>query len=175
MLVTKTLKTTVTFLEMCSNPHLPLPRPPAVDGLSLMRSDYIPIPYYRFLFDLIGSDYKWISRKLLSDEELADILHDDKTELFVLYRDGAPIGFFELNCRAQEEVEISFIGISGPNLGIGIGTYILQSAIHRAWEHGPKRVHLQTCTLDHPRALPSYQKAGFVPCGQKQESLTLPA
>jgi len=27
--------------------------------------------------------------------------------------------------------------------------------------YGPKRVWLHTCTLDHPAALPNYQKAGF--------------
>jgi len=27
--------------------------------------------------------------------------------------------------------------------------------------YGPKRVWLHTCTLDHPAALPNYQKARF--------------
>lgn len=170
----ETIETTVTFLEMLENPHLAVPHPPPLGGLALMRSDHIPVPYYRFLFDLVGRDYKWISRKLMTDEELATILHDEKTELFVLYRDGAPAGYFELNARTPGEVEISFIGVTRDNLGIGLGQYLLKSAIHRAWELRPKRVHLQTCTLDHPRALRVYQKAGFMPCGQKQEVLTFP-
>ncbi len=28
---------------------------------------------------------------------------------------------------------------------------------------------VQTCTLDHPAALPLYQKLGFQPVGQKKE------
>jgi hypothetical protein len=30
-------------------------------------------------------------------------------------------------------------------------------------------VTVQTCTLDHPAALPLYQKLGFSPVGQKKE------
>ena len=159
---------------MLEDPHLPMPHPPALGGLAMMRSDFIPISYYRFLFDLIGNDYKWVSRKLLSDEDLAEILHDELTELYVLYRDGAPIGFFELNCRQKPEIELSFIGLTPDNLGLGLGNYLLRSAISRAWELKPSRLHLQTCTLDHPRALHSYQKAGFTPCGQKQEVVVIP-
>ena len=32
-----------------------------------------------------------------------------------------------------------------------------------AWRDGVRRVHVHTCTLDHPAALPSYRHAGFVP------------
>ncbi|TIX52655.1 MAG: GNAT family N-acetyltransferase, partial [Mesorhizobium sp.] len=38
-----------------------------------------------------------------------------------------------------------------------------------AWSHGPRRVTVQTCTLDHPAALPLYQKLGFAPVAQKKE------
>ena len=43
------------------------------------------------------------------------------------------------------------------------------AAISAAWAHGPKRVTVQTCTLDHPAALPLYQKLGFTPVAQKKE------
>jgi hypothetical protein len=32
-------------------------------------------------------------------------------------------------------------------------------------------VTVQTCTLDHPAALPLYQKLGFSPVGQKKENV----
>jgi hypothetical protein len=33
----------------------------------------------------------------------------------------------------------------------------------------PTFVTVQTCTLDHPAALPLYQKLGFSPVGQSRE------
>ena len=32
----------------------------------------------------------------------------------------------------------------------------------------PQRLHVQTCTLDHPRALPLYQRMGFSAFGQTE-------
>jgi hypothetical protein len=32
-------------------------------------------------------------------------------------------------------------------------------------------VTVQTCTLDHPAALPLYQKLGFAPVAQKKETV----
>jgi GNAT superfamily N-acetyltransferase len=46
-------------------------------------------------------------------------------------------------------------------LGQGLGRYFLQWTIGKAWSYQPRRFWLHTCTLDHPAALPTYQKAGF--------------
>jgi hypothetical protein len=35
--------------------------------------------------------------------------------------------------------------------------------VHRAWREGVRRVHVHTCSLDHPAALSAYRRAGFVP------------
>ena len=53
--------------------------------------------------------------------------------------------------------------------GRGLGRWFLSSAIEAAWSYKPAKVTVQTCTLDHPAALPLYQKLGFSPVGQKQE------
>ena len=37
-----------------------------------------------------------------------------------------------------------------------------------AWESSPNKVTVNTCTLDHPAALPLYQKLGFTPIGQSE-------
>ena len=47
-------------------------------------------------------------------------------------------------------------------IGQGLGKYFLQWAIDKAWSYQPTRLWLHTDTLDHPAALPNYQKAGFV-------------
>ena len=46
-------------------------------------------------------------------------------------------------------------------IGQGLGRYFIQWAVDKAWSYGPRRLWLHTCTLDHPRALPNYLKAGF--------------
>jgi predicted GNAT family acetyltransferase len=40
------------------------------------------------------------------------------------------------------------------------------------WATNPKSIIVQTCTLDHPAALPLYQKLGFEPLGQSKEIIT---
>ncbi|RUY60399.1 GNAT family N-acetyltransferase, partial [Mesorhizobium sp. M7A.F.Ca.CA.001.05.1.1] len=87
----------------------------------------------------------------------------------VLYLDGAPAGFFDLKPHLPEEVELAYFGMMEHATGQGIGRWFLGSAIAAAWSHGPKRVTVQTCTLDHPAALPLYQKLGFAPVAQKKE------
>jgi hypothetical protein len=37
----------------------------------------------------------------------------------------------------------------------------LAEALRLAWRDGVTRVHVHTCTLDHPAALSAYRRAGF--------------
>ena len=55
--------------------------------------------------------------------------------------------------------------------GLGLGRWFLGAAIEAAWATGPKQIVVQTCTLDHPAALPLYQKLGFSPVGQVKEAV----
>ena len=57
------------------------------------------------------------------------------------------------------------------NLVRGLGGWLLQSAIELAWDKGPKKLTVNTCTLDHPKALPLYQKMGFQPT--RREDFTI--
>ena len=50
--------------------------------------------------------------------------------------------------------------------GLGLGRWFLLQAIEAAWNLNPLKVTVNTCTLDHPAALPLYQKLGFVPVNQ---------
>ena len=57
-------------------------------------------------------------------------------------------------------------------IGQGLGPYLLASAIDIAWTYEPKRLWIHTNTLDHPKALPLYQRFGFVPF--KREDKVIP-
>ena len=95
-------------------------------------------------------------------------------ELWVLYSDGAPAGFFELGQHADGSVEIVYFGIMRRYFGHGIGKHLLTCAVRAAWAMGANRVWLHTCTLDSPSALPNYLARGFDPVRTETYEATLP-
>lgn len=163
-------KTIVTHLEMLAEPRLP-PAPRPLGKYALMRAEKPPVHFYRYLYHEIGSHYVWVNRKRLSDEVLAAIVQHDEVEIYILYCGGVPAGFFELDFRNPERAELSFLGVMPEHVGKGFGRFLLCEAIALAWARGPKRLIVQTCTLDHPRALPLYQRHGFTPYAQEEAEL----
>jgi len=151
---------TVYYLEMLAPSQRTVPRPR--DGLTVLHARTPSVPYYRFLYDSVGKDYHWLSRGKLSDEVLATVLHDSQNEVYVLHVDGSPAGFAELDRRQPDEDELVQFGLLPDYIGHGLGTWFLQWTIDHVWSSNPKRFWLHTCTLDHPAALHTYQKAGFV-------------
>jgi GNAT superfamily N-acetyltransferase len=149
----------MTYVEMFANPRRVVPPPRA--GLAVVHAQRPTIAYYRFLYDAVGSDYNWTSRKKLSNAALAAIIHDSRNEVHVLMVDGVPAGFAELDRRVEGEIEITQFGLAGEFIGQGLGKYFLQWAIDKAWSYSPRRLWLHTDTEDHPAALPNYLKRGF--------------
>lgn len=159
------LDVTVYYLEMLAPQQLTVPTPR--DGLTVLHAQTPSVPYYRFLYDSVGSDYNWLSRRKLSDAELAAILGDPLNELHVLHVDGSPAGFAELVRRQSDEIELVQFGLMPEFIGQGLGKWFLQWTIDKAWSYHPTRFWLHTCSLDHPAALPTYKKAGFVPFNEE--------
>ena len=151
---------TVFSLEMLTAPQRTTPSPR--DGLAVLHARQPPVAYYRFLYDAVGRDYHWLSRRKLSDEELATVIHDPLNEVHVLHVDGSPAGFAELDRRQPDEIELVQFGLMPDFIGQGLGKWFLQWSIDTAWGYEPSRFWLHTCTLDHPAAVPTYMKAGFV-------------
>jgi GNAT superfamily N-acetyltransferase len=149
----------VTHVQMFAQHQRNVPAPR--DGLAIVHAKRPTIAYYRFLYDAVGGRWNWVSRKKLSDAELAGIIHDPRVEVHVLMADGVPAGFVELDRRVTGEIEIKQFGLMGEFIGQGLGKYFLNWAIDKAWSYAPKRLWLHTCTEDHPAALPNYLKAGF--------------
>ena len=166
-------KAIVTHLEMLSEPHLP-PAPRPLGNYALMQAISPPVHFYRYLYDVVGREYIWVNRKKLSDQALASIIQHDDVRIFVLYSNGAPAGFFELDFRSHPHAEFSFLGLMPEHIGKGIGRFLLREGISYAWQQGISRLIIQTCTLDHPNALPLYQRNGFSPYGQEEVILEEP-
>jgi GNAT superfamily N-acetyltransferase len=64
------------------------------------------------------------------------------------------------------EVALAYFGLIPRYTGRGLGWYFLNWAIDTAWTGGTTRLTVNTCTLDHPKALQIYQRAGFTPLRQ---------
>jgi GNAT superfamily N-acetyltransferase len=162
----------VTYLEMFARPSRTVP--PPRDGLLILHARHPTIAYYRFLYDTVGGPWQWLRRRMWSDEQLAAVIHDPRDEVHVLHVDGVPAGFAELDCRTEGEVELVQFGLTPEFIGQRLGPYFLHWTIDHAWSLAPKRFWLHTCTLDHPAALPMYQKAGFAVYKEEMKPAVLP-
>ncbi|HWB48994.1 MAG TPA: GNAT family N-acetyltransferase [Stellaceae bacterium] len=152
---------TVTYLEMFERPparQLPAP----LGKLALMRAEDCTVSFYRYLYETVGTPWLWYERRLMSDAALAAEIGKPTTEVFVLYLGGVPAGYFELNAAAARETELCYFGLVPEFIGRRLGPFLLNAAIERAWSRPLERFWVHTCTFDHPRALPLYQRAGFV-------------
>jgi GNAT superfamily N-acetyltransferase len=150
----------VTFLEMRERPTLAVPSSP----LSLRRAEHPQTDWYRGLFRKVGARWLWFSRLIMEDAKLAPIISDAKVDLFaVIDESGDEVGMLELDFREAGQCELSFVGLVPELSGQGHGRWLLTEAVTRAWREGVNRVHVHTCTLDHPAALAAYCRAGLAP------------
>ena len=154
------LAAVVTYLEMRDNPGVDVPP----SSLDLQPIPSLSPERYRELFRLVGAPWLWFSRLVLDDDKLSAIIGDPKVELYVaLDGNGRDVGMIELDFREDAQCELAFIGLVPGLTGLGHGRWLLAEAVSRAWREGVQRVHVHTCSLDHPAALGAYRRAGFVP------------
>jgi GNAT superfamily N-acetyltransferase len=148
----------VTFLRMDQRGPGPRPLPADTD---LVRLAHCSVAFYRYLYGTVGAAYVWWLRRSLSDEALTRILANPGVSVHVLYQGGEPAGFFELDGSAAPTTNISYFGLMPQATGKGMGLAFLDAAVEAAWATGARAITVNTCTADHPRALPNYLRAGF--------------
>jgi GNAT superfamily N-acetyltransferase len=166
------VQVTVTFLEMLQPPAEPLP--PAPPGASVEHVVAPSVEQYRQLYELVGRDWYWVDRRRMPDVALRELLEDPRVEVHVLKVDGQAAGFAELDRAEPGEVRLMYFGLAPGFIGRGLGRWFLRWAVDRAWSLGPGRVWLDTCTLDHPRALGNYEAAGFQQYGSLVKEFVIP-
>ncbi len=168
------LEVTITWLEMSTRPQKPPVPPPVLEQpLSLLRLEMPTVSYWRYLYAAVGEPWFWWEKRLLSDDQLAAIIHDPLVEIYVLSVGNTPAGFIQLDRRpAPLAVEVDYFGLVPEYIGRGLGAYLLDWGVRVGWdrEPQPKKLTVNTCTLDHPSALPTYQRVGFTPV--RQETVT---
>lgn len=152
------LAAVVTYLEMRERPDIDAPESP----LSLQRIEHPQPARYRELFRLVGAPWLWFSRLIMDDAALSAIVQHPQVELFaILDHQGRDAGMLELDLREPGQCELAFVGLIPELSGHGYGRWLLSEAVRRAWREGIQRIHVHTCSLDHPAALSAYRRAGF--------------
>ena len=150
----------VTYLEMA----LPATTraKPCPAGITAMQ-ERPNLESYRTLFRAIGAPWLWVSRLTMDDNALRAILDDPNSEITVIRKDGTPIGLVELDFSETGICELAFFGMVQSATGQGLGGPMIALAQSRAVQAGATKMTVHTCSLDDPRALTFYQKAGFTP------------
>jgi GNAT superfamily N-acetyltransferase len=154
------IPTKTTYLQMFEPPTGDPPPVPRHD-LAIRRVDRPSCDVYRQLYRSVGSQWSWVDRLVMPEEQLSSILQDDRVDVFLLCVAGQPAGYAELDRRIKTEIELAYFGLFPSVLGQGIGKHFLDWTLRAAWSYRPTRVWVHTCDLDHPAALPTYLKAGF--------------
>jgi GNAT superfamily N-acetyltransferase len=175
----------VTWLEAAAPPSRPRPAAPALRGLSLLRAERPPVAFFRYLYDVVGRDYEWSDLHAVADDEIRAFIQDPNVALYVAYLTGWPAGFVMLDRRPLEDrapglCSLAYFGLAPEAMGRGLGSWLLGTAVHLAWEGAwigspAAKLEVNTCTLDHPRALPLYQRWGFRPVRREQRRRRLSA
>lgn len=168
------VETVVTYLAMPAPPRV-LPPMPAGPKLALMKAENIPLHYYRYLYSAVGVNWLWFERLLHDDETLSQKVHGEGVEIYVLYANGAPAGYYELDFRKGDKVNLVYFGLMPEWIGRKVGPWLLGSAVAEGFSRGASELTVNTCTLDHPAALPLYQRLGFKPVAREERRLSVPA
>jgi GNAT superfamily N-acetyltransferase len=157
--IQKVIPSRITYLEMNSRPAPKFLRIP--DQTTITYHQSLSVQEYRKLYLGVGKEYHWSDRVLMKDEDLHKIISHPFVHVFVISHLGQTAGYVELDLRIPSEVEIAYFGIFPVFQGKGLGPYLLEWAIAKAWESSPSRIWVHTCDLDHSKALSTYLKAGF--------------
>ena len=164
------LAAVVTYLEMRERPAgLAVPPSP----LTLLRIHPSP-NNYRELFRAVGAPWLWFSRLVMRDAALRAIIDHPDIELFEVRAGDQSVGMLELDRRVASKCELSFVGLIPALAGQGHGRWLLAEAVTHAWAAETARIHVHTCSLDHPAALGAYRRAGFIAVARKVETFIDP-
>ena len=152
-----------TWFLAYQGPTQAMPQWPA--HVMLMEAELPSPELSHFLFTAVGTPWHWFSRLSWDYQQWLDFLTQQQLRTFVLYVKGTPAGYIELWCHPEEDhsVELKFFGLMPTFAGQGLGKLLAQAAVALAQQWQPaKKVWVHTCSEDHPAALTTYQKAGFV-------------
>ena len=132
------------------------------EGYEVQLVQPIDFQLNKFFYKNIGKKHHWIDRLVWTDRQWIEYISDKKVKTYVLKKNGNFAGYFELIIHIDKnEVEIAYLGIFEEYRNQKLGSYLLSSAIKKAFLDTPKRVWVHTCSLDHKNALNNYLARGM--------------
>lgn len=163
----------VTYLQMETCPGYDWPHLPLGSSAALLKAEEPPTWWFLTLYDAVGRDYAWEDRHAQEPDALRAWLTQGGVALYALLEKGWPQGFFVLEADGPE-TDLAYFGMVPEAVGKGLGGWLLKTAILTAWSReGIERLTVNTCTLDHPRALALYQRHGFTPVRREDKTRIL--
>lgn len=163
-----------THLELRDLAALRPARPPA-EPVALRLHRPIRAAEYRTLYTLVGERWLWRDRLVWTDAELDRYLSSPDVYVWTLNMSGETAGYFEHQRHTDGTVEVMYFGLVQSFMGRGLGGWLLTRAVEEAFSIGARRLILNTCTLDSPRALPNYLARGFVIVREDRYVTSVPA
>ncbi|TJY65224.1 GNAT family N-acetyltransferase [Sinimarinibacterium sp. CAU 1509] len=164
---------TTWYLEMRTRAALRRADVPSPAPL-ILRAQHAQPALNRFLYTAVGGHWHWRDRLSWSHARWMRYLDRPEVQTWVMYCDGTPAGYIELERQYDNDVEIAYFGLMPEFTGRGLGGHLLSVGIDRAWSMGAVRVWVHTCTLDGPHALANYQARGMELYHQETRQLVLP-
>lgn len=164
---------TVVFLRMNQRPaRAVVSLPPGVS----LRIEKLDVAAYRALYNEIGQPWLWWLRRVMPDDLLARHLARSAISIHMLRVDGEVVGFFETDSSPWPDVNLNYFGLKPGMIGRGLGRLMLDAAVDSVFlgAVGLRGMTLNTCSADHPRALPNYLAAGFRETRRVQETWDIP-
>lgn len=170
---TERANVTVVFLRMTH----PIPRPPVSlpKGVTITR-ERLDVASYRALYNEIGAPWLWWLRRVMPDDMLARHLASPTVATYLLRVKGEVAGFFETDAGHWPFVNLNYFGLREAFIGRGLGGLLLHAAVDSVFTGavGLAGMTVNTCSADHPRALPNYIAAGFKEYRRAREEWDIP-
>jgi GNAT superfamily N-acetyltransferase len=144
-------------------------------GVTITR-ERLDLASYRALYNEIGAPWLWWLRRVMPDEMLARHLAAPTVATYLLRVKGEVAGFYETDAGYWPFVNLNYFGLREAFIGRGLGRVLLDSAVESVFHGavGLAGMTVNTCSADHPRALPNYLAAGFREYRRAREEWDIP-
>ena len=166
---------TVTFLEMTAKPSV-LPPPSPRGRHAILRSENPPPHFYRYLYDTIGDKYFWVDRRKVGHDKLAEIIHAPPIRpIYSVHGQEIPPAWRNSTSNPDSgSANIAYFGLMPEAQGRHLSFFFLYHTCINAWVHPITRLTVNTTApWTPPRALPLYQRMGFVPYSREERFVEL--
>ena len=149
-----------TYLEML-RPASPPVCGPAPADMRLERLAGGDAARFAGLYRAIGEAWLWAVHLTKTPEQIARLLNSTSGQTLIAAGPQGDIGLLQLEWDGDGSAEITYFGVVASAIGKGVGRWLMEEAIARAFARPIRRLWLHTCNFDHPKALSFYQAAGF--------------